>query len=294
MFSSRVIKWEGGAGLTEQKNSHRKNSVPREVLFSAGVCQSHLKERTVASFFSFFFFTFKTERAVDYTLHQHFAVCWWGVLWSGSVVSEMMKVHLHWRDNQAGHGWNRDKEKVISLRLKQVWAYNRKIVKILQFCVCAHACVCVLCVCVVLACVQTSSHLMLHKCVNVRPEPVCVCACECLPCPPAIGRPPNKASLKPSLLLWHFSPPARQPRYVWYFSWRWGNGKQWPRLPGDAAAVTAEQQRGDFPQRHDATALDTPQAPLQIPSVASSPPLISPSLDSPTPRVALVPYFHFI
>lgn len=27
-----------------------------------------------------------------------------------------------------------------------------------------------------------------------------------------------------------------------------GNGKQWPRLPGDAAAVTAEQQHGHFPQ----------------------------------------------
>lgn len=27
------------------------------------------------------------------------------------LVLEMMKVHLHWRDNQAGHGWNKETER---------------------------------------------------------------------------------------------------------------------------------------------------------------------------------------
>lgn len=45
--------------------------------FSAG-CESHLKEKKNHFFlFSFFFSSssLKTEQAVDYTLHQRFAVC---------------------------------------------------------------------------------------------------------------------------------------------------------------------------------------------------------------------------
>lgn len=123
-----------------------------------------------------------------------------------------------------------------------------------------HMCVCVC------ACVSEASHLTLHKCVNICLNvPVCVCACECLPCPPACcctsswrGEFEN---LPPALT---FQPPACQSCYVWYFSWRWGNGKQWPRLPGDAAVVTAEQQHGHFPQCHNATVLDSPQTPLRF------------------------------
>lgn len=78
--------------------------------FSAGFCESHLKEKKkIISFFSFFFFSsssLKTEQAVDYTLHQlFFAVSCEVVVCR--LVLEMMKVHLHWRDNQAGHGWKK-------------------------------------------------------------------------------------------------------------------------------------------------------------------------------------------
>ena len=101
--------------------------------------------------------------------------------------------------------------------------------------------------------------------------PVSVCRVR----QPAAARPPNGGeefeNLPPALT---FQPPACQSRYVWYFSWRWGNGKQWPRLPGDAAVVTAEQQHGHFPQCHNATVLDSPQIPLLPASFPSPHPFI--------------------
>lgn len=74
--------------------------------------------------------------------------------------------------------------------------------------------------------------------------PGSVCRLAGLP----LHAPPNWESLKTSLLLWHFGPQHASLAMCDISPGVRGNGKQWPRLPGDAAAVTAEQQHGHFPQ----------------------------------------------
>ncbi len=150
-------------------------------------------------------------------------------------------------------------------------------------CVCVHACVCV-CTWVSPAIWRCTSAWMYASMCMFAYVPVSVCRVR----QPAAARPPNRGefeNLPPALT---FQPPACQPCYVWYFSWRWGNGKQWPRLPGDTAVVTAEQQHGHFPQcyssRHSS---DSPQ----IASIA--PPHSSfLSFNSPTLHSALVLHFN--
>lgn len=103
--------------------------------------------------------------------------------------------------------------------------------------------VCSVCVGACLFGVQPPDAAQVRGCKPLN-VPVCACACECLLCPPALVavRSPN---LPPALT---FQLSARRSCYVWYFSCRRGNGKQWPRLPGEPAVVATEQQHGRFPQ----------------------------------------------
>lgn len=79
-------KMGGGWGNKQKKIPQKKNIVHHEILFflQAVKVNENLKKKSL-SFLSFFFSSSsKTEQAVDYTLHQPFAVCWGGALWSGS------------------------------------------------------------------------------------------------------------------------------------------------------------------------------------------------------------------
>lgn len=74
-----------------------------------------------------------------------------------------------------------------------------------------------------------------------------------------------------------------------------GNGKQRPRLPGDAAAVTAEQQHGHFPQCPPYWSADTPQ----IPFFASfplhrRPPTLYSALALHFRAIQVVPLCHYL
>lgn len=79
-------KMGGGWGNKQKKIPQKKNIVHHEILFflQAVKVNENLKKKSLY-FLSFFFSSSsKTEQAVDYTLHQPFAVCWGGALWSGS------------------------------------------------------------------------------------------------------------------------------------------------------------------------------------------------------------------
>lgn len=79
----------------------------------------------------------------------------------------MMKVHLHWRDNQAGHGWNKETERKRLLHCrKQAGIFNWKYFNTICVCLWVHACMCV-CVCVL-------SDVTQQACVNACPR------CDCL------------------------------------------------------------------------------------------------------------------
>lgn len=169
------------------------------------------------------------------------------------LVLEMMKVHLHWRDNQAGHGWNKETERKRLLQwLKQAEILNWKYCKILCVCVCGcmHACMCVF------------SDVTLQACVNACPRSGCLHMCLGVFAGLPLHAPPNWESLKTSLLLWHFGPQHASLAMCDISPGVRGNGKQWPRLPGDAAAVTAEQQHGHFPQCPPYWSADSPQIPF--------------------------------
>lgn len=65
-----------GGKINKQKNpTEKKIIVPCEFLFFLQVGESHLKEKKKLISFFFFSSSLKTEQAVDYTLHQRFAVC---------------------------------------------------------------------------------------------------------------------------------------------------------------------------------------------------------------------------
>lgn len=77
-----------------------------------------------------------------------------------------------------------------------------------------------------------------------------------------------------------------------------GNGKQWPRLPGDAAAVTAEQQHGHFPQCPPYWSADSPPSFLSLPPFPSIAPLAAPTLYSALAlhfrAIQVVPPRHYL
>ena len=126
------------------------------------------------------------------------------------LVLEMMKVHLHWRDNQAGHGWNKQRqtEKGEFIVLKQGDKFEKLENLAILF---VHACVCV-CVCVcVLTCVRRGhvTAWMRRACLHVCLGVFAVFA------RPAAARAPNGGeefeNLPPALT---FQPPACQSCYV--------------------------------------------------------------------------------
>lgn len=79
-------KMGGGWGNKQTKKSHRKKIlfIMKSFFFCRLWKSMKIKKEKVFLFFLFFSSSSKTEQAVDYTLHQPFAVCWGGALWSGS------------------------------------------------------------------------------------------------------------------------------------------------------------------------------------------------------------------
>lgn len=94
------------------------------------------------------------------------------------LVLEMMKVHLHWRDNQAGHGWNKEtKRKRLLHCRKQAGILNWKYFKILCVCVFVGACTCVFSDVTLQACVSACPRCgCLHMCLGVFAASL---ACRC-------------------------------------------------------------------------------------------------------------------
>lgn len=140
MSSSRVIKWEG----REEKNkinkknpAEKKNIVPHWILFFCRFLREvTLKEKFL---FSFFFFKNRTSGWL-YITPAFFAVCSCEVVMC-RLVLEMMKVHLHWRDNQAGHGCKKEgKRRLVNLP-KTSMDINIKFL-IESACMCVCMCVC--------------------------------------------------------------------------------------------------------------------------------------------------------
>lgn len=116
---------------------------------------------------------------------------------------------------------------------------------------------------------------------------VAVSVCRLAPPPLRPSAPPDRESLKKLPPALTFGPPARRPLLCVIFLLAFGgNGKQRPRLPGDAAAVTAEQQHGHYPQCPPYRSADSPHIP---PRAA----LFFPS-DSPTLRTTSTLNFQVV
>lgn len=93
------------------------------------------------------------------------------------LVLEMMKVHLHWRDNQAGHGWNKETERKRLLHCwKQAGILNWKIFQN-SVCVWVRACMCVFSDVTLQVCVSACPRCgCLHMCLGVfAASPACRC-----------------------------------------------------------------------------------------------------------------------
>lgn len=111
-----------------QKKQTKKKKIPqkkKKILFlmkSFFFCRffffffakSHLKGKKKNLSFSFFFvFIFKNRTSGWLYINTSDRLCAEGVSCEVVVcrlVLEMMKVHLHWRDNQAGHGWKKQRQ----------------------------------------------------------------------------------------------------------------------------------------------------------------------------------------
>lgn len=131
----------------------------------------------------FLFFILKKVRRANKRLYITPAFSWVlrGVsceVVASRLVLEMMKVHLHWRDNQAGHGWNKEtKRKRLLHCRKQAGILNWKYFKILCVCVFVGACTCVFSDVTLQACVSACPRCgCLHMCLGVFAASL---ACRC-------------------------------------------------------------------------------------------------------------------
>lgn len=93
----------------------KKNIIPHGIHFSCRFLRKSFKRKKKNHLFSSFFFFFILKNRTSGWLYITPAFCC--VLRGVScevvvsrLVLEMMKVHLHWRDNQAGHGWNKQRQ----------------------------------------------------------------------------------------------------------------------------------------------------------------------------------------